>query len=294
MSGNDIIPFRRVAIIGVGLIGGSIGLALKTRRLAQQVIGMTSREKTARLALEMGAVDEIAASIPEAVRGADLIILGTPVETILKHLDAVSTAIDRSDHLEFPIITDVGSAKQKIVAKGDACLPGMFVGGHPMAGSEESGVVAANVALFLGATWVFTQTAQTNPESLDRMIGFAQALGARTLVCDPIEHDRAVAALSHLPHLSAFALTQVADEMVAAGHEIIQAGSFRDTTRIALSSPALWSEILIQNAEEVLCSLDRMGRFIDELREAISLRDEARLQQAISKARQAKERFSRD
>lgn len=243
----------RVAIVGVGLIGGSLGMALRERRLAQSVVGIGRNPATLGKALHLGAIDEAAADLAEGVRGADLVVLATPIGQILADMERLPALL--APHC---VITDVGSTKGEIARAGDRLIPGgAFVAGHPMAGSERSGVEAARADLFTEATWALTPTAATNPDALQTVRRLAQAVGARTIVLDPDSHDRAVAVTSHLPHVLAYALAALAGAESGTNPHLfdLAAGSFASATRVAGSSPELWREIALSNREALLAAV---------------------------------------
>ena len=249
--------FRRVAIIGVGVIGGSLGLAIKRRFRSTYVVGMDRRD-VLRKALKRGAIDEGTTRLSVAVDGADLVLLATPVSVIFAFLPKVAEFI--SPHT---LVSDVGSVKDSIVHAAVRCFPGgNFIGGHPMAGVELSGVEAAHPLLFENAVYVLTPT-RHNPSSLvRRFAGFLEELGARIAILDARTHDEVASAVSHLPQLTAVALTNVAGHRHKSSrrHLRLAAGGFRDLTRIASSKPEIWKDILSYNSDEIRKSLDLLIR----------------------------------
>jgi prephenate dehydrogenase len=261
----------RVAIVGVGLIGGSLGMALRERRLVHTVVGIGRNPNTLEKAVRLGAIDETATDLATGVRSADLIVLATPIGQILADLKRLST-------LSIPgaVITDVGSTKGEIARAGDRLTPdGAFVPGHPMAGSERSGVEAARADLFTEATWALTPTSATNPQAFERVRDLAQAVGARTIVLDPEAHDRAVAVTSHLPHVLAYALAALAGEESEANPRLfdLAAGSFASATRVAASSPELWRDISLSNRDALLDSVRAYRRSLVEAEAALENAD---------------------
>lgn len=238
-------PLSRVAIVGVGLIGGSLGMALRGRRLAQTVVGVGRDAARLETARRLGAVDEIATDLAAGVAGADLVVLATPIRQIIADLETLSPLLSPG-----ALVTDVGSTKAEIARAGDTALPGgAFVAGHPMAGSERSGVEAANPELFIEAVWALTPTAATNADALVRLKALAQGVGARVLVLEPEEHDRAVAVTSHLPHVLAYALAALAADTARNSPHLydLAAGSFTSATRVAASPPDLWQDVALTN-----------------------------------------------
>lgn len=242
--------FHRAVIIGVGLIGGSLGMSICSRDLAGEVVGAGSRVDNLRLAVELGAVNRYAGSPAEGVTGADLVIIATPVSATLPVLR------DILPHLApGAVVTDVGSTKAEIVrAAEDMMPPGTsFVGGHPMAGSEHNGVRGADPYLFENAFYLITPTAATQKEALEKVKKLAVGVGAKVVEIDPEGHDLAVAAVSHLPHLLAAALVNTVAHMPESGSVLpFAAGGFRDTTRIAAGSPLMWRDIFASNRDQVL------------------------------------------
>lgn len=237
--------FRRVAIVGVGLIGGSLGRALRDRRLAGTVVGVGRDAARLEKARDLQAIDEGAVDFAEGVRGADLVVLATPISRILADIGRLGPLLAPG-----ALVTDVGSTKGEIARAGDADLPpGAFVAGHPMAGSEQSGVEAADPELFVGAVWALTPTERTEASALRRIRALAEAVGARVLTLDPEAHDRAVAVTSHLPHVLAYALAAQGREAAAGNAHLydLAAGSFASATRVAHSPPEMWRDIAVTN-----------------------------------------------
>jgi prephenate dehydrogenase len=263
----------RVAILGVGLIGGSLGLALRARAAASRVVGVGRSEAALRRALELGAVDEVATDLARGVAGADVVVLAAPVRACIALLPAVAAAVGPG-----AVITDVASTKAAIVAAAPAGAA--FVGGHPMAGSERTGVEAASARLFEDATWVVTPTATTPAWALERVLAMAAAAGARPVVMDAGTHDRRVAAVSHLPQAVAVALAAA----VPAEALPLAARGFRDTTRLAASSPAVWNDIFATNRDNVVAAIAACEDRLAELRAAIAAGDEAAVEALFARA----------
>jgi prephenate dehydrogenase len=277
-----------VAIVGAGLIGGSIGMALRERRLAGEVIAVARSEETIRLALARGAADRATRDIAGAAAGADLVVLAAPVSLIAEHLQVVAAVVDAEC-----VITDVGSVKQPIAAAAEKALPhpGRFVGGHPLAGSERKGIAAARPDLLQGATWVLTPTARTDAAALERVQDLVARLGARSLLLSPQEHDHLVARTSHLPHLVAAALIHVVAARIkerADTLDVIGQG-FRDTTRIAAGDAALWADIALANADALLDSLGEMNAALECLAAALKARSREDVERFLGDAQRAKE-----
>ena len=283
---NDSDPplrFGTVAILGVGLIGGSLGQALKTRRLAHHVVGIGRRQDRLDEAVALGAIDLGVTDLAAGLAAADLVVLGTTVSHIIDVLpEVLRLAPPRA------AVTDVGSTKTEIVrrAAGDP----RFIGSHPMAGSERTGVAAAMPLLFQDATWVLTPIEGTDPDVLRRVRRLAQETGARTLVTAPEAHDAMVAVTSHLPHvLSAALMRQAAADRVPHPEIVrLSAGSFADLTRVAASSPEIWRDVCLSNRDSILDSLRRHRGQLETLESAVAEGDADALESFFAAAAAAK------
>jgi prephenate dehydrogenase len=248
----------KVAVLGVGLIGGSIGLAAR-RRLEAEVVGFgRSPERLAR-AVELGALDRGAASLAEACEGAELVFCAGPVAALPAQAGEALAASGPET-----VVTDVGSTKGELVAAlgGDE----RFIGGHPLAGAETAGVENAREDLFEGARWFLTPTERSSGLLYDRLQRAVTGLGARPQAIDPATHDRVMATISHLPHVVANALVAEAAETLTRDSERLpEVGpSFRDTTRVAGSNPAIWADIFASNADAVADSVEAVARRLQE------------------------------
>ncbi len=237
-------PFDTVAVLGLGLLGGSVAHATRIRGLARRVVGIGRRRETADLALARGIVDEVRLDPAEGARGADLLVLATPVASMARVLEQAAPSLRAG-----ALVTDVGSVKQPLVESLPALLPEgvTYVGAHPMAGSHESGLEHARADLLEAATCVITPTeGAEQARACDRIASFFEALGARVVRRHPSVHDAEVAWVSHVPHAAAFAFSHALEGAPAAAGEL-RGGGFRDFTRIARSDPDLWADILVQN-----------------------------------------------
>jgi prephenate dehydrogenase len=249
---------KSVALVGTGLIGGSIGLAL--RRAGVTVRAFDRDVEHANAALDAGAVDELAPDLASAVAGADLTVVAVPVGAVA---DVVVAALDAGAGL----VTDVGSVKAPVVAAVEAARPATaarYVGGHPMAGSEQEGLAGASADLFVGATWVLTPTGRTDPEVFAQLRSWVSDLGAEAIAVAPDLHDAMVAVVSHVPQLAASTLMNVANQGTEEHAVLLRlaAGGFRDMTRIASSHPAIWPDICLANRDAIVGALDA---YLDEL-----------------------------
>lgn len=278
--------FQVVSIIGIGLIGGSLGMALKQRGLAKKVIGVARTEKTLSTALQQGAADEVTSNSLEAVAEADLVFLSTPVLQIPALLRSIAPKLPRNC-----IVSDTGSSKQMIVEAASSLGSLRFVGGHPMAGSENKGVEHARPDLFEGAVYFLTQTEKTDPEALTALSDLAEELGAKPLILSPERHDRIVAATSHLPHVLAAALVKLAQRAKEADPLVLQgmATGFKDATRIASGDPEMWSDIFISNRERILEALKEWEGITGELEKILEAGDRSGLISWLSEAKAFRE-----
>jgi len=258
---------RELAIVGVGLLGGSVAKAARAGRLARRLVGIGRDAGRLRPALEDGTLDAVTTDLAEGVRGADFVLLAAPVLAIEGLLEQVGRAAPIG-----AVVTDVGSTKRNIVRAAERLYAGRplaFVGSHPLAGSEQSGYKVARVDLFQGATVVVTPTETTELAALKRTTEFWEALGARVTSLDPETHDRTVAAISHLPHLVACALVDGARRVEPAALELAARG-FRDTTRIAAGDPDMWTEIFLANRDALSASVAAFREALADLERVIA------------------------
>ena len=285
MTNDACIPghFGTVAIVGVGLIGGSLGMALKSRRLAQRVIGFGRSAARLETAIALGAIDAGTTNLREAVSDADIVVLCTTVGHILETLPETLALAKPS-----ALVTDVGSTKAAIVRA--AAGAAHFVGGHPMAGSEQTGVEAATPLLFEEATWAITPTDATDPAAVSLLERFAQSVGATTLLLSPDAHDTMLAVTSHLPHVMASALMRqaFATQQKHAQTQQLTAGSFNDGTRVAASSPEIWRDVCLSNRDALLQALQAFRGEMDTLEAAVESRDAAQIEAFFASGAAAK------
>ncbi|HEX5322191.1 MAG TPA: prephenate dehydrogenase/arogenate dehydrogenase family protein [Capsulimonadaceae bacterium] len=281
MSSED--DFGTVAIVGVGLIGGSLGMALKRRRRTRAVVGVGRNPDHLELARRLEAIDTWSTDTPSALAEADTVILCTPVGKIIEDLPAALAACKPS-----AVVTDAGSVKSPIVnaSAGDP----RFVGSHPMAGSERAGVEAAYPTLFEEATWALTPTASTDPQTLKRVAALAHHVGASTLILEPSAHDAAVAVTSHLPHVMAWSLMRLAHGRACRDPHVARmaAGSFADMTRVAAASPDLWQNICLANKEALLAAIEEFRSQLEEAAAALKKGDAKRLEEFFAEGVSAK------
>jgi prephenate dehydrogenase len=273
-----------VAVVGVGLIGGSVGRALRARSLAAKVVGVGRNPASLDEALRVGAIDGSTTDLAEGVAGADVVVVCTPVPQITP--DVLRAAAHGPTGL---LVTDAGSTKRSIVeaVERDERARSVFVGGHPIAGSERKGPSHADADLFVGRACVLTPTDQTPPDRLARARAFWAALGCRVVELDPAAHDQALALTSHLPHAVAAALAAT----VPAEALGLAAGAYRDGTRVAGSDAALWSGIFRDNRGPLLHALARFQDQLSEFRRALENDDDDALRSWWDLARSRRARF---
>jgi len=261
---RGVSSLRRVAIIGVGLVGGSIGLRLRRSVRAARIVGV-DRPDVLRRALGRGAIHQGTASLARGVAGADLVILALPVGSILGILP-------RLGRLAGPetVVTDVGSTKEVIVGAARAAgLESRFVAGHPMAGSERSGVAHADARVLSGASWILCPGSRTERAALDLVRSLVVRLGARPVIMPARRHDEVVARLSHLPQIASVALVNAAVRGAASRSIRLAGPGFRQMSRLAGSSPALWNSILKTNRRAILPALDELARELSRIRSSL-------------------------
>jgi cyclohexadieny/prephenate dehydrogenase len=278
--------FKRVAMIGIGLINGSLARLIKREGLADEIVACSRKQETVDEAKALGLADRITTDPAEAVIGADLVVIGTPAGAAGKVAQAITSTLDRE-----AVITDVGSIKAKVIEDVMPHLPfpSRFVPGHPVAGSEKSGPSASFDTLFEGRHCVLTPMAETDRDALDKVRALWQAAGSRVSLMTPEHHDRVLAITSHLPHLIAYTIVgTVADLEEHQQTEVLRfsAGGFTDFTRIAGSDPVMWRDIFLNNKEAILEMLGRFTEDLSRLQRAIRWDDGDTLEQMFSRTRE--------
>lgn len=282
----------RLAVAGVGLIGGSFALALRKAGLVDHVIGIGRNSANLQRAVELGAIDEIA-TVDDAARSADVVLLATPVASFPALFGKIAPLLKPGC-----IVTDVGSTKRDVVEAAQRGLGehfSRFVPAHPIAGAETSGVAAARADLFEHKQVVLTPTAQTDPEALQRVRALWIGCGARTAMLDPREHDAIFSAVSHLPHVLAFTLVEMLGRRPNAAELFSFCGSgFRDFTRIAASSPEMWRDIALANRDLLARDIEDFGAALAKLKHALDAHDAASLERLFSAAQASRSKLSQE
>jgi len=283
---------NKLAIIGVGLIGGSIAKALKSAGLVGEVVGVNRSATNLATALEMGVIDHGTHSVVEAVSGADLIVVATPVSTVVPMVAQFAPALD-----DGAVVTDVGSVKGEIVAGCDAILTGKsyFVGSHPIAGREYAGVEAALTDLFVDTKTLVTPSATTHGPAVKKVTQLWEALGSKVETMDPAYHDQVLAATSHLPHLIAFnlmrTLSDIEDRIPDRIFRLAAGAGFRDSTRVASSDPAMWRDVCLENRDSIVEILERFHADLGRMTERVKKGDAEGLYGIFSRSKATRDRI---
>jgi len=277
----------RVALIGTGLIGGSIGLAVKASDPSSHVVAFDRDPGAAQRAVSRGAADEVASSAVAAVHDADVVFISIPVGSIATMASEVADQLKSGS-----VLTDVGSTKSRVVLEIEKRLPSdvSFVGGHPMSGSEDDGIEAARQDLFVDAWWILTPTERSDAGAYRMLHNLLTTIGARVMALEPKEHDELMAVVSHVPQLTATALMNVAAERGRdhAGLLALAAGGFRDVTRVAASNPEVWLDICDENADAIADALQLFAQRLLGLRDLINHQDRDSLRREFTQAREAR------
>jgi prephenate dehydrogenase len=281
---------RRLAILGVGLIGGSLARALRDAGHVQEIVGYGRGLANLQRAVELGVVDRIETSLSAAVNGADMVVMATPVGTMSEMLKTIAPYLGKD-----AIVTDVGSVKGTVAAAARAALGpklAAFVPGHPIAGTERSGVEASMASLFVGRRVVLTPLPENKSETVLRVRAMWQAAGAEVVEMSVEHHDEVLAATSHLPHLLAYALVDLLAQLEDRREVFAYAaGGFRDFTRIASSDPVMWRDISLANRAAIVQMLKHYRGELDGLIAAIANGDGDKLQQLFTRAKAARDAF---
>ena len=276
----------RLVVVGVGLLGGSVALAARASGAAREIVGVGRDRQRLEGPLRAGLVDRITTDVAAGVDGADCVVLAATVLANERLLETIWARVPAA-----ALLTDVGSTKRRIVTAAERLAAGRplaFLGSHPMAGSEKSGWQVARADLFRGATVIVTPTDATEPRAIKGVSALWEALGARVSALDPETHDRTVAAISHLPHVAAWALVDAVGRFEP-GALAFAARGFKDTTRIAASDPSMWRDVLLDNAPAVRASLGAFRAALDELERLLAAGDAAGIEALLARLKTTRE-----
>jgi len=276
----------RLVVVGVGLLGGSVALAARASGVAREIVGVGRDRQRLEGPLRAGLVDRIATDVAAGVDGADCVVLAATVGANERLLESIWARVPAG-----ALLTDVGSTKRRIVTAAERLAAGRplaFLGSHPMAGSEKSGWQVARADLFRGATVIVTPTDATEPRAIKGVSALWEALGAPVSALDPETHDRTVAAISHLPHVAAWALVDAVGRFEP-GALAFAARGFKDMTRIAASDPPMWRDVLLDNADAIRASLGAFRAALDELERLLAAGDAAGIEALLARLKSTRE-----
>ncbi|MBF0435335.1 MAG: prephenate dehydrogenase/arogenate dehydrogenase family protein [Magnetococcales bacterium] len=281
---------KRMTVIGLGLIGGSLARALRRKALVGEVVGVNRHRESLERAVALGVIDRFSTDPEDGVRDADLVVVATPVRAIVPTIARAAPGMMRG-----AVVTDAGSVKGRIVAACEAVMPqGVdFVGGHPIAGTEHSGVEASFATLFEGSRTILTPTEHTAKDALELVTLVWEATGSTVETMDPLHHDKVLAATSHLPHLMAYNIVKTLSDLendVQSEVFRFAASGFRDFTRIASSDPTMWRDICLENREAILEMIGRFGQDLQTLRDLVHDGNGDALHQIFSQSRATRDR----
>lgn len=284
--------FKQAAIVGVGLIGGSLGMVLKRQALAGSIVGIGRRVENLKTAVELGALDRFVIDAKEGIRDSDLVILATPVDTYERQLKDWAAALRPGT-----IVSDVGSVKGPLVGRVEDLMPeGVhFVGAHPIAGKEKTGVAAGSPDLFRGARCIVTPTQRSSSPAVRAVRELWETAGSTVISMDPFVHDRVMGAVSHLPHVAAFsliaALGEIQEQMVPDVDLMTYGGGgLRDTTRVAASSSEMWRDICLWNRDNLIKMVEAYERHLAHFKRLIETSDGPGLEKAMGRAKEIREK----
>ncbi len=281
---------QSVCIIGTGLIGGSLALALRDAKFCARITGAGRTEATLKKAVDLGIIDSYETDLAKAVSGADIVVVAVPLGAMKSVFEQIAPALSVTT-----VVTDAGSAKQTVIHDAEAALgekAGRFVAAHPIAGTERSGVQAAFKELYDNKRVIITPTESTESSAVDLVIAMWQAAGAEVETMSAEHHDQVLAGTSHLPHLLAFGLVDCLNNLEDVD-EIFRfaAGGFRDFTRIASSDPVMWRDICLSNREAVMAMMKRYFQEMDKMYEALQESDGEKLKDIFVRAKKARDEF---
>lgn len=278
---------KNITVIGLGLIGGSLAMALKALGDDFNITGFDIEDEAMNIAKYRDIIDKVASDPIDAVSGADLIIIATPISKTVEVIKSIKKGLSKGS-----IITDVGSAKERTVKNVNKILPGdvYFIGGHPMAGSENEGVLSAKPDLFRNAFYILTPTNDTETENLLTLHNLFTRIGAKVISISPKEHDENVALISHLPHVLSTNLVELVDDRQKKLKNLFRlcAGGFRDMTRIAASNTKMWLDISIENRKEIIKSIDLYMKYLNDFKKGLMDDDSDFIKKHYKKAQKAR------
>jgi len=291
MGGSPL--FKTIAIVGVGLIGGSLARAARERGLVSSVIGLGRGEQNLRRALELGVIDVLEKDLERGIRKADLVVLATPVCTLPELLLKIAPFRKPES-----FVTDVGSVKAPILREADQIFqaPSPFVGGHPIAGTEHSGVEASFASLFEQRRCILTPGASTDPRALESVRRLWEAVGSEVVTMDAERHDQIMGFISHLPHMVAYGLVHSVRHAEEKGDDLssFSAGGFGDFTRIASSHPEMWRDICLMNGDAILEAMGAFEKSFREIRQLILEKDGQGLEKVFRQSRQTRAKLLKE
>lgn len=283
--------FNRMVVVGVGLIGGSLAMISMRKGLVKEIIGVGRGAANLKEAVKLNIIDSFTFDISEAVKGADLIVLATPVGSFEWLVKQMRHGLNKG-----AIITDAGSVKGRMVSRIERLLPRgtYFVAGHPIAGKEKTGVKAASQTLFEGTKCILTPTKKTDASALKKIKALWKAVGAEVVLMDPMLHDKVLGAVSHLPHAAAYSIVNTVAEIKKDGNNFIafSGAGFKDFTRIAASSPEMWRDIFLNNRENLVNMISRYQKNLEKLKRYIKDKDSKRLIKELEKAKAIRDRLN--
>ncbi|MBI5587157.1 MAG: prephenate dehydrogenase/arogenate dehydrogenase family protein [Deltaproteobacteria bacterium] len=285
--GTDL-HFKKVTVIGVGLIGGSLALVLRRKGLAGTIVGVGRGENNLETARRLGIIDSFTRDIAEGVKDSDLVLVAVPV------LKIAGTIKEMAPHLKPGcIVTDAGSVKKAVVDEIEPIIPSgvHFVPGHPIAGTEHSGAEAAFPELYIDRKCILTPTSKTDKHALETVKKVWEAAGSKVMVMDAAVHDRILAAVSHLPHMIAYTLVNTVADMQERGDDALSysAGGFKDITRIASSSPEMWCDICAMNKESIVSMIEGFQARLESLKKLIKDGDLTGLKDDFERAKKVRD-----
>ena len=279
---------ERLAIIGVGLIGGSLARVLREKGEVAEIVGIGRGEANLKKAVELGVIDRCTSDLGAGVEGADLVFIATPVCSIAAIVARIAPFLASGC-----VVTDGGSVKEGIVAPCERLMPAgiHFVGGHPIAGTERSGVEASFATLYDGRRCILTPTELTDREALQKVTKMWETAGCEVTLMDVLRHDRVVAAISHLPHMVAYSLVNAVEGYDRFDDGILRysAGGFRDFTRIASSDPVMWRDIALMNRDAILEMMDFFNRYFSQLRSLVERGDGEGMQRFFEESKESRD-----